>query len=88
MTDFGRWPWSWPVEVPVKIREDDGTVLTLTEKGVFGDAVANVGHGYRGESEHPPRTNFVTGPIVLSSVVGRKYLRAKLRSGEWEVIGA
>lgn len=86
MSDFGRWPWSWPAEVPVVIQTPDEK-HTLTERGVFGGDGSSVGKGYRGVSEIPCKTNVIDGPIHLEVTIGKKYLRNRLRSGEWVVIG-
>lgn len=84
--EFGRWPWSWPVEVPARIKLDSGGIATVTEKGVVYDHAANVGKGYRGTVVYPDPHDPSPLPITLSWMVGRSYLRKQLKSGEWTVL--
>lgn len=80
---FGRWPWSWPVDVPVRIRMDRG-FADLTERGVIYDLLANVGKGYTGTIAGGQGDGLP--PWTLTLRVARSELRKKLRSGEWTVV--
>lgn len=78
--DFGRWPWSWPVDVPVKIRGDGDEVYVLTSRGPLYNAQAVYRGSYGGSGSGGP-------PFKVDFMVGRSYLRHKLRSGEWQTSG-
>lgn len=79
---YGRWPWSWPVQVPAEIDTGDGRTVTLHSRGTIYDFAAHVGKGYEGELVRPSED----GPIELEYKVGRRYLRSQLRSGTWKLI--
>jgi hypothetical protein len=84
MREYGRWPWSWPVEVPVRVDTGRGDVH-LTKKGVVYDYAAHVGKGYSGTCS-VLGDSYGLPPITLQFKVGRSYLRQKLRTGEWKVV--
>jgi hypothetical protein len=78
--NFGRWPWSYPVEVPATVHCDDGVVMKLKRRYNFG---------YVGTSRQPDDDMYREcgiPPVTLSVMVSRKCLRDKLRSGEWQLI--